>query len=505
VARAEALIGLDFGTTSVKGVVLDPDGTVLDSASSRTPASTGPEGLFEHDARAVWATACEVLTGLTQRSRAAGRQTVAVAIASMGEAGVPVDRNGAALHPIIGWRDERAGGQMRKLETRVGAARLERIVGHPVDRHWGIPRLMWLSEEHPATLGRTRNWLSVGDFILLQLTGVVATDPSLASRMMAFDQRRGRWSEEVVEAAGVRAALLPEVAPSGSVAGTVSLAAARFTGLTPGTPVALGGHDRACGALAARGGTDCAVDSAGTAEALMVSLPLPIAQKLDAGHAFACYFDVVPNRQLVSARVGLAGGLIDWARAQLLGDGSANADYETVFSALSSGTGFSGVVCYPAFGRSISPAWVRDEVPGAFAGITMAHTRDDLVRAILEGPCFSLRANVTALEELLGRPLGPLRVEGGVVRNRDWLQTKADILGRSFDSVLVPDATAVGAALLAGVGAGCYPDPTTAAAALHSPTERWRPRPEPSRAYAQAYERSYRPLAELMLRLSEID
>jgi xylulokinase len=503
-ARREALIGLDLGTTSIKAVALDPVGAVVDLESAPTPTTHLPGGYIEHDADALWAAVCRVLTRLTSRGAASGWQVIGIATTSMGEAGVPVAADGSTLHPVIAWLDQRAAAQMRRLQQRVGRQRLQAIVGHPVDNHWGVPRLMWLREERPRIFERTRSWLSVADLVVLRLTGVVATDLSLASRTMAFDQDAGRWSDEVLDAAAVPGRMLPDVSPSGSIAGTVIAGAARLTGLPAGVPVALGGHDRACGAFAARGGTDCAIDSAGTAEALMVSLAAEATRELDVSHGIARYFDVIPGRQLLAARVGLAGGLVEWARKQFFGAPDVPAaSYEAVFGGLAPEAGFSGVVCYPTFGRSISPDWIPGEVRGAFVGLTMAHTRTDLLRAILEATCFSLRANISAIEHLIGAPLGRIRVEGGVVRNPVWLQMKADVANRSLESVTMPDLSAVGAALLAGIGAGCYADATGAAATLDLTTEKWRPRESRAVMYERAYETVYRPVAEMMLRLSK--
>jgi xylulokinase len=502
-ARREALIGLDLGTTSIKAVALDPGGAVVDVEALPTPTIRRPSGHIEHAPDSLWVAVCDVLTRLTGRSAASGWHVTGLATTSMGEAGVPVAGDGTALHPVIAWLDERAAAQLHLLEQRVGATRLQAIVGHPLDPHWGIPRLMWLREERPDLFALTRSWLSVADLILLRLTGVVATEPSLASRTMAFDQENGRWSAEVLDAAAIPERMLPEVSPSGSLAGAVTAEAARVTGLPTGTPVVLGGHDRACGAFAARGAADCAVDSAGTAEALLVSVAAAAGGKPDVAHGIACYFDVVPGRRLLAARVGLAGGLVEWARRQLFGTPEAPAaSYEHLFAELEPGATFSGVVCYPAFGRPISPHWTPAEVPGAFVGLTTAHTRADLLQSILEATCFSLRANVSAIEDLIGARLGLIRVEGGVVRNPAWMQMKADIANRSLESVALPDLSAVGAALLAGIGTGYYDDAAQAAATLELTTEEWTPDDSRAAVYEEAYETVYRPLAEMMLKLA---
>jgi xylulokinase len=495
------LIGIDVGTTSVKAVATDLAGERLAGTRRGTPIELGREGRAEHPAEllreAVFATLAELTVEL------GGRRPAALAVTSMGEAGTFVDAAGEVVRPPIAWSDPRPRPQIERLERELGREEIYRITGHVPDPSFAIGRCMWIREHEPDAFERSRTWLSISDLVVMWLSGARVTDPSIASRTMALDQASGDWSPLVLAAARIDRALMPEVRPSGAIAGELTAVAAKAVGVAAGTPVVLGGHDRLCGAFAARAGEDIAIDSAGTAESLVVSVPLAERPSDGAEAAqIACYRDVVPGRIAYSARVGIAGGLLEWLRRNCFEtDGEAPPDFTAMMAELPPLERPPEIVCLPSFGRSIAPTAGEGSMRGTFVGLAEHHRRGDLLRACLEAPAFSLRANVEALERIGGRPLS-LRAEGGVVRNPVWMQIRADVLGREFESVEIADLAAIGAALLAGVGVGVFADHQEAGSALSPPRRAWVPRPERTRAYDAVYEGVFSPLAEAVGPLS---
>jgi xylulokinase len=489
VSSAECVIGLDLGTSFLKAVALDMDGRLCGFAARPTPLHRRPGGRAEHPLNVLEARTIELLrelaTGLHHRP-------LAIATTSMGETGALVAHSGRTLPPLISWLDTRAEPETRILAQALGAERLYEITGHRLDSFWGIPRLMWLQRHRPDAVDRAVAWLAPADLATYWLSGAVATSPSLASRTMALDQATRTWSEEILQAAGLSAAVLPPVVPSGTPIGALSPSAARRTGLPLGLPVVVGGHDRLCGALAARAGQrDVAVDSAGTAETLVVlSDRRPTAAEA-MRHGFNCYADVVPAEFAYSARIGLAGALIEWVRSELFG---SQETADELIDRVPAPITFGGVLCYPSFGRPITPSTERTARPGALLGLTIEHTRLDILRAALESACFSLRANVEGIEAQLGRPLGPVRVEGRVAAVGKLMQLRADVLGRAIESTDIGHATAVGAALLARVGCGAASDVASAGVILNPQIRRWEPDPARAAVYGEIYARGYQGL-----------
>jgi xylulokinase len=492
---SECLIGLDVGTSSVKAVAVTLDGRLLGRAATPTPTVRANGGRVEHPADALRRAVLEVLRGLMERTgdRCAA---CAIGVTSMGEAGALVDRLGNVLHPVIGWSDRRTRPQIDWLRARFSDDELYDLVGHALEPCWGFPKLMWLKEHSAALFETAQCWLSVGDLAVLWLSGERLTDYSLASRTMAFDQTARDWAGALLEAVGIPVGLFPPARQSGTRAGTTDRAVESETGVPAGTPVVVGGHDRLCGAYAARAGSDTVVDSVGTAEAVVVSVAAaePAAASAKAAH-IPRYCDVVPERMAYSARVGQSGAVVEWLRREVFtAPGQPLASYEEMMGELHDPPQFRGVVCYPAFGRSIRASAEDDLMYGAYLGLTDAHTRGDLLQASLEAAGFSLRRNLEALGGTGAGSAGPIRVEGGAAQSAAWMQIRADVIGQDLESIETPHVAALGAALLAGVGAGIYRDHREAAAALRHETRRWQPDIERHHVYDRVYTAVYRDL-----------
>ena len=485
------LLGLDAGTREVRAGAFARDGRLLALARRPTPTTRPRPGWAEVDADALWeATAAalrEVLAALP-----AGTEAAALAPATVGEAGLPVDAHGRALRPIIAWFDTRAVDYARHWEENLGRARVYALSGMTVDGLFGANKAMWVRDHEPEVWERTAAWLSTEDWLILRLTGAPATDYSMAARTMLFDRTRLAWSAELLEAAGLEPRLMPPAQQSGTVAGRVSREASAATGLKAGTPVVLGGHDHICATFAVGGGEEGPVDSTGTAEALVTSVGAAPAGDPGLAAHVNCYPDVVPGRMVLLASVGLAGGLVDWLRREVwrLGDDVPDA-YARMLGEMRLPLRPNGVMCFPQFGRGASPRFDPERARGAFVGLTAGHGRGDLLQAALEASCFSLRHNLDWVAEHLGRTAPRVRVLGGAVHMPLWLQLKATITGREFQVAAAGEPAALGAAVLAGVGAGVYPDHAAGVAAVAAAGAGSGPGVVPDPEWAEAYRALY--------------
>jgi xylulokinase len=492
--RSGCLVGLDIGSSSVRALALAVGtGRVLAVTQEATPVSRSLTAV--ELAPAALRLAVESALRRLMASLPGGYRPLGVAATSVGEAGAPVDEAGTVLRNVIWWQDSRSAGQVTRLAEAVGAERLERIAGHPVDPTWGIGRVMWVRENQPEIYDRTAAWLPVADLATLWLTGETVTSASLASRTMAWDQHGQCWSGEILTAAEVDVARMPPVVPSGTSVGAVTQAAASRTGLPAGLPVSVAGHDRQCGAFAARQGTAAPVDSAGTAEALLISVTAADDMRR-LGTGIGWYADVEPGRHTYAARIGLAGGLLDWAK-QVFFD-SADVNYRQILAEIPTPYTFTGVVCTPTFGRYSSPYWAASAVPGVISGLTTSHVRADILQALLEAPAFALRATLEVLDSWFDEPLETVRVEGGIVQNQPWLQSRADIIGRPLLSIEQQHMTAIGAALLAGLGSGTFSSAREAGSSLPLTLREWSPDPDRGERYAAAFDRYVQPLASFL-------
>lgn len=267
---APAFVGLDLGTTSIKAVAFDADDRELAQAAVPTPTHSVETGA-EYDANELWDAACAVLRSVTDSLRETGHHAVAVATASMGEAGVLVDSAGGPVLPVIAWFDQRTEAQATDWLAAVGPELTIRVAGVPPRPVFGAMKMQWTRDAEPDAWARGRHWLNMADWAAFRLTGEMATDYSLASRTMLLDVAGRRWSDELLAAAGLDADRLAPLVQSGTVVGQVHAAAAELTGLPVGCVVGAGGQDHVCAALAL-GVTEPAMllDSIGTAEAFFL-------------------------------------------------------------------------------------------------------------------------------------------------------------------------------------------------------------------------------------------
>jgi xylulokinase len=495
------LLAVDLGTSAIKVAAFDILGNLLGSRRGETPTTRLPDGRAEHDVDLLWSVCAGLIADLVAvipECRVEG-----VGIASVGEAGAPVDKTGRPVRPAIAWFDSRGSAEAEWWNRTVGLDRVGRITGQAIDPHFGVNRLMWIREHEPEAFSRTRRWLSLADLIIHRLCGAYVTDYSLASRTMVFDQRRLAWSDELIDLAGLDPSLFPRAVQSGTRVGAVSADAAKATGLLVGTPVVTGGHDRLCAAFAARGRAAIPVDSAGSAEAIVMPVGAYVERSPVESGFVSCYADVVPGQFVLSARVGYAGALIDWYRREVQAK-RGEADHLAVDREVDWPLAFSGLLCYPSFGRVVAPEWDPATASGAILGLTLGHRQSQVIQALIEAVSYSLRANVEWLERLAGESIETIRVEGALTASRVWMQLKADVTGRRVEGLRVPEVTALGAALLAGVGAGVYSDCGAAADSVERALETWLPEPQLASVYGEVFEHGFRRLPRMIGELAPI-
>ncbi|MDQ4131096.1 MAG: FGGY family carbohydrate kinase, partial [Actinomycetota bacterium] len=214
------IAGVDVGTGSVKALVFDLRGSVVSSSTVPTPMRRPRPGRAEHDPEELWAAAARALREAVDELEEP-RRVASVAVASMAEAGVPLDAHGEPVHDIIAWFDRRSAEQGRHLEEAVGADLLAEVAGLRPQPIYGLCKLMWLEQNEPDAYSRMRAWLNVADFIAYRLCGEQATDYSLATRTAALDLGALHWSPELLAAGGISEELLPPLTWSGTRLGTV--------------------------------------------------------------------------------------------------------------------------------------------------------------------------------------------------------------------------------------------------------------------------------------------
>ncbi|HYU37314.1 MAG TPA: xylulokinase [Gemmatimonadales bacterium] len=478
------LLGLDIGTSGVKALLIDAAGVVIASATGPLSLSTPHPGWAEQHPDRWWEACLACTRQILDRQPPA--RIAAVGISGQMHSSVFLDRGGVVVRPALLWCDGRTTAECREITSRAGGeARLREWVSNPALEGFTLPKVLWLRNHEPTAFARVATVLLPKDFVRFRLTGTLAAEPSDASGTLMYDPRRLRWSSEILEAVGLPMSLLPDVGGSAEVLGRVTPQAAAATGLAAGTPVVGGGADNACGAAgvgAVRPGD--AVASWGTSGTVLAPTAEPRVDPALRVHTF-CH--VAPSVWYVMGVVLSAGGAFAWYRdrfARELAERS-DGDERLTEEAVGIPAGAAGVTFLPYLQGERTPH--RDAaIRGAFVGLSLAHTRAHLTRAVLEGVGFALRDSLSILQELGLSPEGVL-LTGGGARSPFIRQLLADIFGLSITTVNREEGPAYGAALLAGVGAGAFPD---LAAAVRRTTTR-APLVHPDQEAHAEYDRLY--------------
>ena len=446
--EAQALIGLDVGTTGVKAVAISPEGEVLATADEGYPLSTPQPGWSEQDPEDWWRAAQSCLARLPDGP---------VGLSGQMHGLVTLGSDEQLLRPAILWNDQRTAAECTEIEARVGLDRLIALTGNRALTGFTAPKLLWLRKHEPETYARIRHVLLPKDYVRLRLTGEHAIDATDASGTLLFDVAGRRWSEEVCEALEVPLDWLPPAYESPEIAGAGDQAAAALgIGITAPGPVSV---------------------VLGTSGVVFAVLP---AYAPDAEARVHVFCHAVPGTWHAMGVMLSAAGSAAWLR-QALG-----ADLQTL-DAEAAGwqPAVEGLLFAPYLAGERTPH-ADANARGAFTGLSVRHDRGALWRAMLEGVAYGLRDSLELLRALGVRPeVG--RVSGGGVRSELWLRIVSAVLDLPLERTVSEEGSAFGAALLAGVRAGVFADTSEAV----SRCVRVRDRLEPDPAWASAYEGGY--------------
>ena len=239
---APVLIGLDIGTTNLKGVCFTTTGQSLARVEVQTPRYHPREAWTEWDPVQIWETVIKLLRELLQRLPS-GYIPVGISVASVAESVVGIDKRGYPTGPVIAWHDQRSVSEAEWLRSRISEEEMFAITGSPIDATFTLCKLLWLQRERREQFNAAVHWLLVADWIAFSLTGEMAASASLASRTLAFDISTLEWSGKILQAAGLDRTTFAEVRPSGTSIGKVIPEIANRCGLSKDVVVAVGGHD----------------------------------------------------------------------------------------------------------------------------------------------------------------------------------------------------------------------------------------------------------------------
>jgi sugar (pentulose or hexulose) kinase len=487
------ILAIDIGTTHCKAGLFALDGTALKIATRPMVTHRAPSGETYFDPEALWATASAVIRKVADSAS----PIAAIGIASMAETGLLVDRRtGAARSFFVPWFDTAAQPQADLIRRQSDPLERYLKTGLRASFKCSLAKVLWLRARDERLL-EGAIWLSAADYIAYRLTGKFGTDCSLAGYTFAFRVDQRAWDSDWLREWRLSPDLFPPANPSGTPVGSVQSDVATSLGLTAGIPAAVCGHDHVTAAFAMNVTSPGKVfNSMGTAETLLGALPeRPLTEDdFHSGLIYGCH--VANGCGYWLGSLSASGGSVEWLRTQL---GQTPLTYDEIDALLASAKpGPTGILYFPYLVGS-GPPHTDPLMRGALVGLSASHGRADLLKAVLEGTVYEVEFIRQSGEHITGQPIPALVTAGGGTRNRPWLQIKADVSGCRIEASAEPEATLLGAALVAGIGSGLYASEREAFEGLClNPVEVFLPDRERHALYRRLYEHGYLRLQEAL-------
>jgi xylulokinase len=460
----DVILAHDLGTTGNKACLYDLSGKLIGSYYHSYETFYPRPGWVEQNPNDWW----EAFVVSTKKVISSGKvdpsRIIGISFSGHMMAGIPVDRQGRVLQKrVFLWADHRSQAQAEFVKERLGWENFYHRTGGGMEiALYPIAKILWLKENEPETYKRTYKFLGTKDLLMHRLTGRFVTDFSDASNTGLLDLERKTWATDMVAEVGIDDTKLPdEILPSNTNVGTIQREVSQETGLKQGTPVILGGGDVSCAALGAGVVEEGSVyNYIGSASWLAMASSRPVFD--DKMRPFTlCH--VVPNMYVVQLATFSAGVVYEWVRDQICWLEAAGAERlgQNPFDwmsqeAATSIPGSHGLIFLPNLRPGGAPH--NDlKARGALLGLTLAHKREDILRAALEGITFNIRLLCEALENQAGTSFQEIRMIGGGSKSGLWREIEASILNKRIATLSAQqEANSLGAAITAGVALGVF-------------------------------------------------
>ena len=497
----EIVIGLDSSTTPTKPIARKPDGSLAGQGRSSIPLYRPAPNWYEQNPDDWWHSACEALQQLFRQLDPAA--VAAISISNQRETFVPLSQNGEAVRQAIIWLDQRCEEEVAWLAESVGVEKIHQITGKPPDLAPVAYRLAWMLRHEKELFRRTAMFADVHAYLAWRLTGSFRTSWASADPLGLFDMEQRDWSPQMLEALELSPERLPQTARPGAVIGVVGESAAKLTALRPGTPVVAGGGDGQAAGLGVNAlGGGRAYLNLGTAVVGGI-----YSQEYRIGNAWRTMGSCTGEGYYLETSLRAGTFLLDWFAHRICGrpaDSSAFL-HELETEAAEIPIGSDGLLSLPYWGAVMTPYW-DPAARGCWLGLSGSHGRGHLYRSLLEGIALEQALVTSMIEDATGVTVKEFIAIGGGAASDLWCQIMADATGKTIRRSKTLEASSLGAAICAAVGAGLYRNAADAAAAMSDKAApETQPSPENRGKYAELlgiYRELYPGLREAFAKLA---
>jgi len=495
------LLGVDVGTTNVRSFIFDEKGEVLGQAFREMEIYRPKRDWAEEEPEELWRATLETMKGSVKASKISPDDVAMISFSAQMHGMSMIDREGKVLARLLTWLDLRAAPECEKLGETIDSYELYSRTGCPPIFIYPFVKILWVKENMPKIFEQCYKVLSAKDYIMYRMLGEPYLDQSVAAGSQLLNIHKLKWDDRILEIADIDEDKLPVLRDGNEVIGELPGTIAKLTRLKAGIPIILGASDGALSNVGL-GSVEEGVAAAniGSSGAIRVISNKPF---IDGSRdmRFFCYY-VAKNWWLPGGAINNAGIILRWFR-DVFGQLEIEAarqrgvdPYEVIVEeAATVKPGAGGLIMVPFFAGERFP--VRDpNARGMIFGLSLAHGRAHLIRAIMESVVFTLKWIMEAMEEQ-GLAINEVRVSGGGARSHIWRQIQADVLGKPVAHTKIEEASALGAAMLAAISLGIYKDLNDASRNMVKIVERHTPSPEVHRKYEdmfQMYKELYRAL-----------
>jgi xylulokinase len=474
-------MGVDVGTGGTRALLIDAGGREIAAVTALHEEMRMTQPLWAEQRPEDWAQAAvQAIRGVLGKAGASGDDVRGVGMSGQMHGLVVLDGNNAVIRPALVWCDQRSQPQVDFINAKVGKDKVLEYTANPMLTGFTLPKLLWVRDHEPHKFEQIRKLLLPKDYVRFTLTGEFASEVSDASGTAMFDVTRRRWSFEMMDGLGLDRDILPACYESAEISSVISTQAAALTGLKAGTPVAGGGGDQAASAvgngIVEPGVVSCTLGTSGVVFAHMETVAYDPDGRV---HTF-CH--AVRDKWHVMGVTQGAGLSLQWLRNQLAPGMTYDALTE---EAAKAPAGSQGLFWLPYLMGERTPH-LDPQARGGWIGLTAKHTRADLIRAVMEGVCYSQKDCLDAIGKL-GIAATSVRASGGGARSPFWRQVLADVFGKKVARLETQEGSAYGAALLAMVGTGEYISVPEACAATIREADAVEPRVTESAVYARGH------------------
>lgn len=474
-------LGIDISTTATKSLLINLEGDVIALAATEYHFET-PRPLWCEQHPSKWWDAVEKsLRAVIEKGNIEPGEIRGIGLTGQMHGLVLLDEKGSVLRPCILWNDQRTQSQCDEIHKRIGREKFIRITGNVALTGFTAPKILWVKENEPEIYAKAAHVLLPKDFIRYKLTGDFKMDKADGAGTVLMDLKARDWSDEVLSALEIPHQWMPPLYEGTQITGRVSSEAAGITGLKAGTPVVAGGGDQAAQAVGVGAVKEGIVAlTLGTSGVVFATVGEALIEPQGRLHAF-CHS--VPGKWHLMGVMLSAAGSLRWYRDTF----AEGMEYEDLLApAANIPAGSDGLLFLPYLTGERTPH--PDPLArGAFVGLTVRHTRAHCTRAILEGVAFGLRDSFELMKSTGLAKIDQIRVSGGGARSALWTQILADILNTKLVTVNTSEGAAFGAALLASVGSGAYPDVEAACEATIRVVRSVLPVERQAQTYEQIY------------------